>query len=144
MPLPRALAAPAEFILNQDICREMESDETDVERLSKLAGEAAKLPLQLDIPILRFEASSKINSLMDKFEGSPEDVDLLEKISAILGILLTIVPELDLQPAQNVLFKVSKEQYPVMAKKAEAGEQTAKKWCECFKTLANFLGVKVD
>jgi len=69
---------------------------------------------------------------------------LLEKISAMLGILLTIVPELDLQPAQNVLFKVSRENYPLMIKKAEAGEQTAKKWCEHFKALAYFLGVKVD
>ncbi|MGA1979878.1 MAG: DUF3536 domain-containing protein [Sedimentisphaerales bacterium] len=144
MPLPRALAAPAEFILNQDLCREIESDETDVGQLGKLAGDATKLPLQLDTATLRFEASRKINFLMGKFEDSPGDVKLLERISAILGILLTIVPELDLQPAQNVLFKVSREQYPVMIKKAEAGEQIAKKWCEHFKTLANYLGVKVD
>jgi hypothetical protein len=144
MPLPRALAAPAEFILNQDLCRAIESDETDVEQLRKLADEAAKLPLQLDTAMLRFEASGKINSLMGKFEGSPEDVKLLEKISAVLGILLSIVPELDFQPAQNVLFKVSKEEYPIMIKKAAAGEQIAKKWCEHFKTLANYLGVKVN
>lgn len=144
MPLPRALAAPAEFILNQDLVKVIESDDPDVEHLSRLASEAIKLPLQLDTAILRFEASGKINSLMDKFEGSPEDVNLLEKISAILSILLAIIPELDLQPAQNVLFKVSGEQYPVMTKKAEAGEQPAKKWCEYFRTLANYLGVKVD
>ncbi len=143
MPLPRALAAPAEFILNQDLLRAIESDETDIEQFRKLADEAAKMPLQLDTPTLRFEASGKINSLMGKFEDSPEDIALLEKIAAMLGILLTIVPELDLQPAQNVLFKVSREQYPLMIKKAEAGEQTAKKWCEHFKTLAYFLGVKV-
>ncbi|MBN1392475.1 MAG: DUF3536 domain-containing protein [Sedimentisphaerales bacterium] len=144
IPLPRALAAPAEFILNQDICREIESDETDIEKLSKLASEAIKLPLQLDTATLRFEASGKINSLMDKFENLPDDIVLLEKISAMLGILLTIIPELDVQPAQNVLFKVSKEEYPAMVKKAEAGEQTAKSWCEHFRTLANYLGVKVD
>jgi hypothetical protein len=144
IPLPRALAAPAEFILNQDLCKVIESDETDVEQLGKLASEAIKLPLQLDTATIRFEASGKINSLMGKFEDSPDDVVLLEKISAMLGILLTIVPELDLQPAQNVLFKVSKEEYPAMVKKAEAGEQTAKSWCEHFRTLANYLGVKVD
>jgi hypothetical protein len=144
MPLPRALAAPAEFILNQDLCREIERDEPDIEQLGKLAGEAIKLPLQLDTAILRFEASCKINSLMSKFEGSPGDVNLLEKTSSMLGIMLTIVPELDLQPAQNVLFKISGEEYPAMVQKAEAGEQTAKRWCEHFKTLANYLGVKVD
>jgi len=43
----------------------IESDQTDVEQLGKLAGEAVKLPLQLDVAILRFEASGKINSLME-------------------------------------------------------------------------------
>ena len=144
IPLPRALAAPAEFILNQDISREIKSDETDVERLGKLASEAIKLPLQLDTATLRFEASGKINSLLEKFENFPDDIVLLEKTSSILSILLTVVPELDLQPAQNVLFRISTKEYPAIVKKAEAGEQTAKRWCEHFKTLANYLGVKVD
>ena len=102
------------------------------------------MSLQLDTATLAFEAGRKINSLMARFENSPDDIGLLEKILAIVGILLSILHELDVQQAQNVLFEISKKEYPVMVKKAAEADQTAGKWCEHFKALANYLGVKVD
>jgi alpha-amylase/alpha-mannosidase (GH57 family) len=144
IPLPKALSGPAEFILNQDLCRVMRCDEVDVERLRKLADEAAKLSLQLDTATLRFEASRKINALMGRLEDSPDDAELLEKISAVLAVLLSIIPELDLQFAQNVLFGISRERYPAMIQKLNSGEELAKRWCGHFKTLANYLGVKIE
>ncbi|MFZ0035479.1 MAG: DUF3536 domain-containing protein [Sedimentisphaerales bacterium] len=144
MPLPRALCAPAEFIINQDLCRKMQSDETNVESLRKLIDQAARLSLQIDTTTLAFETSRRIYSLMSKFEKHSDDIKLLEKISSILSILLTVIPEIDLQTAQNILFGIIKQKYPAMVQKANSGDEFAKKWCEHFKNAANYLGVKVD
>jgi alpha-amylase/alpha-mannosidase (GH57 family) len=144
MPLPKALSMPVEFILNHDLCKVLHEDKSDLRQLKKLVDEAARLSLQLDESTIRFEASRKISRLMEKLGGSPNDVELLETIGATFKMLLAIVSGLDLQTAQNVFFRISKEIYPGMNKKAVADDQPAKKWVEYFRNLAQHLDVKIE
>jgi len=144
MPLPKALSAPAEFVLNQEICRELRDAESDLARLRRLADEVTRLSLQLDEVTIGFEATRKINRLMDRLEGSPNDVSLLEIIEATLGILLAMGFHLDLQKAQNVFFSVCSQRYPDMNKQADSGDERARKWINHFKNLARYLDVCVQ
>jgi hypothetical protein len=144
MPLPKALATPAEFILNSDLCRVIRDERTNLDRLQILVNEATALSLQLDKATIQFEVSRKVNRLMKRLENSPEDINLLETIEATFKILLTIVSEFDLQTAQNVFFAVSRKTYPEMSRKAGVGDQRAQKWVEHFKNLAHYLGVTVQ
>ncbi|HUW20051.1 MAG TPA: DUF3536 domain-containing protein [Sedimentisphaerales bacterium] len=143
IPLPKALSTPVEFILNQDLCTVIRQDVSDLHRLQVLVDEATRLSLQLDEATLQFEASHKINRLMDAFENSPDDVNLLETIEATVGILLKLTSELDLQKAQNVFFAISRQKYPDMIKKAASGDRVAEKWVEHFRNLAHHLDIKV-
>lgn len=144
IPLPKALSAPAEFILNLDLCKVIRDDEINLDRLQMLVDEAARLSLRLDEATLRFEASRKISHLMKRFEDSSDDVHLLKTIEATVRILLTVILDLDLQTAQNVFFTISRKKYPDMSKKADSGETVAKEWVEHFKNLAQYLDVKVE
>ena len=144
MPLPKALSTPAEFVLDQDLCREMQNPQINIDRLRMLAEEAARLSLRLDEATIRFEASRKINKLMSRFQDSPDDVELLEKIETTIEILSSIVRELDLQKTQNVFFAISKEHYAKMNQKAGQGDERARKWVEHFNNLARSLGVVVQ
>jgi hypothetical protein len=81
---------------------------------------------------------------MTQLKESPENSKLLETIEATVRILLSIVTELNLQTAQNVLFDISKKTYPEMNQKAQAGDQTAQKWVEHFTKLASYLGVRIQ
>ena len=144
IPLPKALATPAEFILNQDLCKVLRDEQTNLERLEILADQATVLSLQLDKETIQFEASRKINRLMHKLAGSPGNAGLLEKIEATFRILLTIISEFDLQTAQNVFFGISKETYSQMNKRANSGDQAAQKWVEHFRNLGRYLGVTVQ
>jgi len=143
IPLPKALSTPAEFILNQELCRVIDDEESRPEQLQALADEASRLSLQLDQATLRFEADHKINRLMEKLEGSPDDVNLLETIEATLRILGALISELDLQMAQNVFFAISRRKYPDMSKKADSGDELAKRWIEHFRNLGGYLGVRI-
>jgi alpha-amylase/alpha-mannosidase (GH57 family) len=144
IPLPKALSVPAEFILNQDLCKVIRDDETNLEKLQLLADEATRLSLQIDKPTLQFEASRKINRLMTRFESSPTDIELLQTIETTVKILLTIISEFNLQTAQNVFFAISKETCPQMSKKARMGDQAAQKWVGHFKNLAHCFGVTIQ
>jgi hypothetical protein len=141
MPLPKALSAPAEFILNQDICAAIEADDIDLHRLRDLADEAERLSLSLDKERLSFEGSRKIDHLTRRWQESPEDLDLLWSIEKGLEILRMLTPEMDLQQAQNVFFTVAREKYPDMKRKAGAADEKAAKWVEHFGHLAQRLGL---
>jgi hypothetical protein len=141
MPLPKALSAPAEFILNEDLCAEIQADTINVQHLRNLADEAERLSLSLDNERLSFEGSHRINDLMDRLEGTPDDVELLCSIEESLEILHTLTSGLDLQNAQNVFFNVAKRKYPDMKRRAAAADEEAVKWVTHFGNLAHHLGL---
>jgi alpha-amylase/alpha-mannosidase (GH57 family) len=144
IPLPKALSTPAEFILNQDLCREIQNEKINIDKLRTLTDEVDRLSLQLDEATIRFEASRRINILMGKLQGAGDDVNLLSVIENTIDILRSVAAELDLQKAQNILFAMSKEKYPDMKQRARSGSEPAKQWMEHFDNLARYLGVAVQ
>jgi hypothetical protein len=143
MSLPKALSAPAEFILNHDLCEVIRAEEINVDRLRALTDEAARLSLQLDRETLRYEASTKINNLLDMLEKSRDNIELLSTIESALKILKGIFPKMDLQLAQNIFFTIGKENYSEKkAQKMDQNEEAAK-WIELFELVAEHLGLVI-
>lgn len=143
MPLPKALATTAEFILNEDLCREIEAEKIDLNRLKNLVTDVRRLSLDLDKERLRFVAGHKISSLMDSFQESLDDLELLQTIGKTLEILKTVISDIDLQNAQNIFFGVVKSRYHEVEAQAQSGDVTAAKWIEDFKNLAHQLGLVI-
>ena len=143
MPLPRALATPAEFVLNEGLCREIEAEEINLNRLRNLAEDARRLALDLDTQKLRFVAGHRVSHLMDRFEQSLDDLDLLQTIGKTLEILKTVISDIDLQNAQNIFFAVAKSRYPEVEARAQSGDEAAAPWVAEFKNLAQQLGLIV-
>jgi len=144
IPLPKALAAAAEFVINQDLLKAILSDPVDLERLKDLTDEAARLSVPLDQQTLQFEAGHRINGLMDRLEEIPDDVALLETTEATLRILSTVVAGADVQAGQNVLFGLSKDLYAQKQRQAAAGDGQAQTWVRYFQRIAQHLGMGVE
>jgi len=143
MPLPRAFSTAAEFIINEDLCRAIEAEKIDLKRLKNLAEDVRRLSLDLDAKRLRFVGGHKISRLMDCFEESLDDLELLETIGKTLEILKTIISDIDLQNAQNIFFAVAKSRFPAVKAKAQSGDKAAATWVADFKNLAQQLGLVV-
>jgi len=143
MPLPKALSAPAEFVLNEDLCAEIQAEEIDVKRLRNLSGEAERFSLSLDTERLSFEGSHRINDLMDQLADDPENAELLCSIEESLEVLRVLTNTLDLQNAQNVFFNIAKERWQQMKRRAAAEDEDAAKWVEHFGNLAHHLGLAI-
>jgi len=142
IPPPTALSTVIGFILNMDIRKLLEDEETDLEQLQRLVEEMKKWSLEPDKTSLEFVANQKINKLMERLYKTPEDVSLLETIDNTLKILSNIPLELNLWKAQNIYFSIHKNLCDVIPIKAEPADPKAKKWSEHFKSLEEFLKVK--
>ena len=143
-PLPKELMTPAEFVVNQDLCSLIRSETLNIARLKDLTDEAARLSLSLDKTTLRYESSLKINRLMEQLQESPDDIERLKTIESALKILGGLVPDLNLQTAQNVFFRVAKEWYPEEKKRKESGDDQARQWMEQFGLIAEHLGLVIE
>lgn len=144
MPLPAGLQAPADFIINQELCKEIAAEPMNLDRMGQLKEEIERFSLKLDRKRVTFESSLRINALMQQFRRDPENLDLLLRIEQVMGILLSVVGSIDLQESQNVFFTLSKRVYPPMQKKAQEGDASARQWVEHFQILAQHLGLAVS
>ena len=120
----------------------------NINRLRELTDEAERMDLQLDKETIRFEASAKINNLMEAFESAnvdwvTDDIELLSTIESALKILKGIVPDMDLQLAQNILFTIGKDKYPQMKQKASEQNLDAAQWVKLFELVAEHLGIVI-
>jgi hypothetical protein len=144
VPLPRGLAAPAEWVLNLEFRRILGSDELEIDALRDLYEDSERLGLQLDHDMIRYEAVRKVDRLLDRINAAPEDPQLLADIDRFIAILLEIAPGMVLQDAQNVFFNLSGEQYPALKQRADAGDEKARRWVEHFERLAQLLDLVVS
>jgi hypothetical protein len=144
MPLPKVLANTAEFILNQDLRRTITADDVDLFRIRNLLDEAARLSVSLDEETLQYEVSHKVNTLMADFSKDPDNTEHLEQIEQILQVLLTVASHFNIQAAQNTLFDLSKDIYPIKKTQAQKADARAQKWVTCFQAVAYHLGVAVE
>jgi len=143
MHLPKGLAAPAEFVIDQELIRHLQADRIDVGALRDLANEAARLSVSLDVERLRFEGAHRIAGLMHELNGNPQDLQLLEDIEKTLEVLKDLAPNLEVQDAQNVFFALAKQEYGRMKDRAESQDAEARQWVEHFENLAQRLELAI-
>ena len=142
IPLPKAFATATELIIGTDIRKELRSEELDFERIEKLVEETKRWSLELDMKSLGFVASERINSIMEELSKVPEEVDHLQKLQDLFGVLSALPMQLDLWKAQNTYFSIGEDRFQAMQQRAAAGDENAREWIEHFKGLGNYLHVK--
>lgn len=131
IPLPEALSAPAEFVLNTDLRRLMEGPDIDLEELRRLAKEYATWDFKPDGEALGYIASKKVGALMAAWAEKPGDVARVEKVEDVLTILKRMEIGLDLWQSQNIYFSSGKAIYG----------RASKEWVRAFKSVGELLRV---
>jgi len=143
IPLPKVLAVPVEYLLNEDLRRVIGHRDANLRRIRDLADQMKQFGLQPDQSVLSFEAGQRIARLMSELKGSPENTRLLAEVEQTCAALLAITKDVDLQSAQNILFSISKTTYPMMTRKAQSGDAAAQTWLAHFCDLAQCVGIEV-
>jgi len=140
--LPRPFFTAAEYIINTDLRKFFEVEDLNIEKLKKLIDEAKRWSVKVDTTTIGFIANSWVNSIMERLNKYPDDIQLFEKIDNTMEVLKPLSLSLDLWKAQNLYFSLGKNFYTTMKEKAASGDSFAEKWLENFLILGNNLHVK--
>ncbi len=142
--LPKPLKTAAEFTLNNEVRRIIDSDEDmDLNRLERITDEVKRLSIELDKLQLGLVATQKINDLVNQFKIDPENLELLGSVEEAVSVLSRMPLELDFWNSQNEMFWIAKTYYDNKHVDADSGDSDAEAWLDLFDKLADSLKVKV-
>lgn len=109
IPVPGALVATAEFVLNADLRRLVADEDPDPELARKLASEFDRWGFTMDKALLNFEAERRINALFAALSRDPEDAGCVEVIEKVFRIVKTLALEPNLWKSQNIYFAIKRD-----------------------------------
>ncbi|MFP4559306.1 MAG: DUF3536 domain-containing protein, partial [Archaeoglobaceae archaeon] len=140
IPLPKAIRAPVEFVLDMDLRKLLEQEETDLEELQKLVEEIKKWDFEVDKVTTRHVLSQKITDLMEKLYQDPQNTSLMEKTISLIKTVQPLELGPDLWKAQNLYFSIGKQTLEEMYKRKD---EDAAEWLELFESLGEYMGAKI-
>lgn len=139
---PWLLTSVAELVTNADLRELLREEELDLERLRELVEDIQIENFEIDEDRLSFDATMRINSMMEELEESPMGVSKIEELESFIEILSYAGLDLDLWKAQNFYFSIGDEHYDRMVERANSGDEEAEEWVKDFETLGEHLNVK--
>jgi alpha-amylase/alpha-mannosidase (GH57 family) len=143
MPLPKVLLSAIEMTLVLDLKRAFNEDEIDVERLRNTVNEMRNWRLTLDPVDLEFALRRKLEGAMDELYSGSADLPLLSKVYALIESLRDLPFTVNLWRIQNIYFRIAKNVYPDLFRKALAGDDDALRWVETFKQMGQSLFLNI-
>ena len=144
VPVPRALAAAAEYVLNATLKREFEESSLNLSRIQNLVDAAKMHGVALEGPMLELTIRNRMERIAEGLGKLPGDLDLLRELDALANLLPLFPFEVNLRIVQNIFFRILREVFPVLQKKARRRYKTAVQWTTLFKSLGDKLGVRTD
>ena len=151
--IPRALGRAAEVVLNADIDRELSHQGVGAGVVQHLLDEAARFEVELDQEGLSHTLGSTIERMTRTTAGflasDDEDFDefttdheqTLQRIHELIDIVDRVPFEVDLAPAQDLLWRTLQRNQAELRRRADTGDPTARRWCSELATMAEALRV---
>jgi alpha-amylase/alpha-mannosidase (GH57 family) len=146
-PLPKSLAMTAEFTVNANLRRLLESESPDEVQLENQLAEVRRWGIELDRASLGFAASANVRRMMEKVVSNDparldEDVALLRAIEAVVGAARSLGLDLDVWRAQNLHYTLAEREYARVEAEAEGGDAAARAWLEHYEKVGRLLQIK--
>jgi hypothetical protein len=141
VPPLNSLAPATEFVLNTDLQRQFMNGHPDAERVKSLVNEARLSNAALEKDALAFTAKKHFERLSDELSKTPENFEVLQRLSDSAALLPTLPFEVNLWKPQNVYFQLSNTVLPEMKQR---GDEKSKAWAEKFLLLGEKLGFHVQ
>ncbi len=144
VPLPRRFRLAVDFTLNSDLLEEISRDEVDVQRAKEILEEVRRTGVQLDAVTLEFALRHTIERSFRQFGGEPTAPGLIQRLEQTVDLAVSLPFEVRLWEAQNIYYRVMREQAPEVKRQAEQSLSDAQAWMESFTRLGDKLRVKVQ
>jgi alpha-amylase/alpha-mannosidase (GH57 family) len=142
IPLPKAFASVAEFVLNTDIREALESSDPDPEKISRAVHDLKRFSLSVDKATLNYVGTRAVTALIQRISVNLHDLSLIEKASDLMKVLDGLALDLNLWKAQNLYFSMGRSILSQMRQRAVQDPEAAR-WLTEFGTLGHYLRVSI-
>lgn len=142
IPLPRMLAVTQEIMINNDIVREITSDNTDFRKLGSLIREITSSGFNVDRVTLDYITGKKVDSAVREWAEAPLEASRVENLRLLLEAIVPLALNLNIWRSQNTFFFVGRQLLQVMMGRAQQDPQAAA-WVNSFSKFGSLLGVQV-
>ena len=149
--LPRALHRTAEVVLNADLDALLGAAEVEHERVRRLLAEAERFDVDLDDEGLAHTLNATVAATADDVATrlehepftafEPRHAATLQRIHELVEVVQLVPFDVDLAPAQDLLWRVLQRHQTSLRQRAEEQDAIAQRWARELATLADALGV---
>jgi alpha-amylase/alpha-mannosidase (GH57 family) len=143
IPIPKPLALAIEYTINTEMQKVFDGPDMDIEKLESLIKETKKWNIDLDTTMIGLKVSSWVNKSITALDEKPEDVDLLDLVERVVGMLRGLNGAWDFWQAQNVYYRIGKSTCAIMHKRKKAGDEGAERWMTLYNKLGDHFNVKI-
>lgn len=144
MPVPKAFRAAAELTLNTSLRRAFSEDEMDVDRIQELIRDLRRWSITLDSPDIEFTVRRRFESMMNRLQAQPLDLDYLLEIQKGLELIKLLPAEINYWHMQNIYYRIADDSYRGVSAKAAQGDEKASTCLATFKYLGELLNFNVS
>ena len=138
-PLPRALRCAAELVLNSAVRQLLEAGDFDVRWLGGLLEEAGAEGVGLDSAELAYTARGALEAKLEQVKSRPEDLEALEQLEGAVRLVRDMPFSVHLGKVENGYHRLLKTVYPEFLRRAQDGDESARRWVELFTALGRTL-----
>jgi alpha-amylase/alpha-mannosidase (GH57 family) len=137
IPIPKAMSAPAEVVLNGQLRRALQAPELNLQQIQSLLEEARVASAPLDTAALEMTLRRNLESNSDRFFENPRDPVRLGKFREMVAAARSLPLPLYLWSLENQCYEVLQKIYPEMLKEGQT------EWAAVFEQLAALLSLRV-
>ncbi|MBN1862187.1 MAG: DUF3536 domain-containing protein [Dehalococcoidales bacterium] len=142
-PVPKSFHSAAEFILNSELRKVVNSDTLDLERLKSVLDETQTWQVELDAEGLSYLLQQTLERMTARLVANPEDTDFLKHLLAAAEMLPRLPFPVDLWRVQNLYHGLLKSSYSEFQSRAQQGNEVAREWLGLFVSLGQQLSIRV-
>ena len=153
--LPAPLRSAAEVVLNAELSSQLGTTGPDPARVEDLLAEAARFDVELDDDGLAHTLSTSVARIAGRVAQllaggadplttfEPRHAGTLQRVRDLIEVVDLVPFEVDLTPAQDVLWRLVTEQHAALVGRANAGDAAATRWLEELTRAAVALDVAI-
>lgn len=142
IPVPKVLHTAAEFDLNVQLRKLIESDNPPVAQIEARIREASDERVVLDESTLML-LQQAVERAATRFRDRPNDLDRLESYESLVSIVRSAQLQVNMRHPQNAYYAMKKTVRPAIAADTEQSRE-AKRWLELFDALGENLSISPE
>jgi hypothetical protein len=143
IPLPKALGAAAEFVLNGNLRATLEEQDINPERVRSVLQTASLEGVVIDAATLEFGFRRNLERMAERLVADAGETNV-KRLQNATSILPSLPFSVDLWKVQNIYYALLQDFFPNLREAAAAGDAAAGAWIEAFTALGRQLSIKVS